>query len=383
MPEARYRAAIVGARRGLHHYQGYSGLEDRARVVALAELDPERRAAAGDELGPDVRLYADWLEMLERERPHVLHVVTNPTIPRAPWVAPAAVAGVQVLALEKPVALRPSEAHALERAAQEAGIKVTVNLQRRYMPFAETLLDLLADGERGLGPVHFVRGSVRGFVTDMYPHLADLILLAMGDAAPTHVWATAEGRETAHLPSPGPQRLLGEFSFANGARAFYEFSPTGEPAFGSRDFPATYPAEMKPWGADRCNIDIWAERGRAWWRENGTWGYQVEGRPTHITPSAFLVDDLPAQRAYTTALYDWIEGRPHRCQLPSALAGFWLQQGALHSALLGRRIAYPAAAAMSDEELDTFLERLGSAGAANGRSSGAAVPAAATPVAAR
>ena len=30
------------------------------------------------------------------------------------------------------------------------------------MPFAETLLALLADEERGLGPVHFVRGSVRG-----------------------------------------------------------------------------------------------------------------------------------------------------------------------------------------------------------------------------
>ena len=50
MAEGRYRAAIVGAKRGLHHWGGYAGLEDRATVVALAEVDPERRAALFAEL---------------------------------------------------------------------------------------------------------------------------------------------------------------------------------------------------------------------------------------------------------------------------------------------------------------------------------------------
>jgi hypothetical protein len=121
---------------------------------------------------------------------------------------------------------------------------------------------------------------------------------------------------------------------------------------------------MKPWGADRCNVDVWAERGRCWWRENGTWGYQVEGRPAYQAPSAFLVDDLPAQRVYTAALLDWIEGTPHRCQLSTAVAGFTLHLGALRSALLGRRRPYPDAAAMSDAEYDTLLERLGVPGSA-------------------
>ena len=364
MTKPKHRAAIVGARRGLHHLQAYASLEDRAEVVALAEVDPERRDAAAARLGSGVTLYADWLEMLARERPAVLHVVTNPMLPRAQWVRPAAEAGVQVLALEKPVALRPSEARALARAAEETGLKIAVNLQRRYMPFADALRALLDNPHNGLGPVHFVRGSVRGAVTDMYPHLADLMLLALGDVPPTHAWAAADGHETAH-PSPGPRYLLAEFSFASGARAFYEFSPTGEPAFGARDFPATYHPDMKPWGPDRCNVDVWAERGRCWWRENGTWGYQVEGRPSFQTRSAFLDDDPPAQRAYTAGLLDWLEGVPHRCPLSIAMAGFELHTGALHSALLGRRVAYPEAAEMTDAEYDALLERLrGPAGAA-------------------
>jgi hypothetical protein len=357
MDKRPYRTVIVGARRGLHHLRGYTGLEDRARVTAIAELDPERRAAAETAVGPDVRLYADWLEMLDRERPDILHVVTSPTIPRAQWVQPAADAGVQVLALEKPIALHPSEADALLAAAERAGIKVAVNLQRRYMPFAGVLVELLADRERGLGPVHFVRASTMGMVADMYPHLLDLVLLALGDAPPSHVWASVEGTET-DPRYPGPRQLMAEFSFVDGTRALCEISHQRASPFGMCDFPAVYPPNIPVWGPHRCNIDVWAERGRFWWREFGTWGYQVEGRPSCSEPTSFRDDDLPAQRAYTTALVDWLEGMPHRCPLATAGSGFALLNGALHSALLGRRLSYPEAGALTDTEYAQLMDRL-------------------------
>jgi predicted dehydrogenase len=357
MVERNYRAAIVGARRGLHHLEGYAGLEDRARVIALAEVDPERRAAAEAKLGPGVHLYADWLEMLERERPDVLHVVTSPTIPRAQWVQPAADAGVRVLALEKPIALRPSEADALLGAAERARIKVAVNLQRRYMPFAGVLKELLADPERGLGPVHFVRASSAGMVADMYPHLLDLVLLAVGDAQASHVWAAVEGSET-DPRYPGPRQLMAEFSFVDGTRALCEISHQRASPFGTRDFPAVYPPDIPAWGPHRCNVDIWSERGRFWWREYGTWGYQIEGRPPRQEPTAFRDDDGPAQQAYTAALLDWLEGTPHRCSLATAGAGFALLNGALRSALLGQRLSYPDAGSLSDAEYAVLMERL-------------------------
>jgi predicted dehydrogenase len=353
-----YRVAIVGARRGLHHARGYESLEHRAQVVALAEVDEDRRHAAGQRLGPGVHLYANWLEMLDAEQPDVLHVVTNPRIPRADWVEPAAAAGVSVLALEKPVALVPSDAARLYAAADETGLKIAVNLQRRYMPFADELISLLDDKEAGLGDVQFVRASLHGHVTDMYAHLLDLVVLALGGVPPSHVWAAADGRDLDSV-SPGPRALMAEFSFRNGARAFYESCPEDGPTFGGRDFTAEYPSGLPSWAPGRCNLDVWAERGRLWWREYGVWGYEVAGRPHFRAPTSFHADDLPAQRAYSAALLDWVEGTPHRCSLSAARAGLDLQLGALRSALSGRRMAFPEAAELTDLEYVELLDSLG------------------------
>jgi len=213
-----YRAAIVGTRRGLHHAKAYEGLEPRMRVVAFCEADPDRRAEAAKATGLPV--YADNGEMLERERPDIVHAVTSPLVPRALWVDPATSAGVRVLVVEKPLALRPSEAESLFDTAAGTGLKIAVNHQRRYMPFADALLDLLADEETGLGSVHFVRASTYGRVMDLSTHLLDLALLALGDVAPTHVWAVAEGFEE-HAWYPGPRRMMGTFTCASGARLLY------------------------------------------------------------------------------------------------------------------------------------------------------------------
>lgn len=350
-----YHAAILGARRGLHHAKAYEGLAPRMRVVALCEADPERRAEAAEATGQPV--YADYGEMLERERPDIVHAVTSPLVPRATWVEPAARAGVKVLVIEKPLALRPSEAAALLDVSGRTGLKIAVNHQRRSMPFADALLDLLADDEAGLGHVQFVRASTYGRVMDMSTHLLDLALLALGDARPTHVWATAEGYEE-HAWYPGPRQMFGTFTFRNGARALYEASPAGEPPFGSRTFAFDPPKGMPAYGPHRMQLDVWADRGRFWWREWGTWGYEVRGQSPFSAPAAFYDDDLPAQRAFTSALADWIEGVPHRCRLEVAALGFEALQGALRSALLGRRLAFPEAARLTDWEQEELLKRL-------------------------
>jgi predicted dehydrogenase len=331
-----YRVAIIGGRRGLHHASAYEGLEARARVVAVAEVDAERRAAAAAALGTPA--YADWREMLARERPDILHAVTTPLVPRVQWVEPAAAAGVQLLVLEKPLALTPGEGTALAAAITRTGLRVVVNHQRRYMPFAEALLDLLADPAAGLGPVHFVRASTIGKVMDLGPHLLDLALLATGDGDLIRAWATADGSED-HPEYPGPRRLLAGFATASGARVLVEATPEDEPTLGRRDFAADYPDFMPGYGPHRCNLDIWAERGRFWWREYGSWGYEVAGRPRHQAPTAFKHDDPPAQRAFTAALADWLDGGPpHRCRFDLAWRAFTALLAAGAAARAGRAL---------------------------------------------
>lgn len=287
-----YRAAIVGARRGLHHAKAYQGLENM-KVVALCEKDEERLAAGLKEL--EVPGYKSYEEMLEKERPDIVHAVTMPSIPRVTWVEPAAANGVQVLVIEKPMALLPSEAEALTRAQRKTDLKIIVNHQRRYMPFAAKLLELMAKNQ--LGQVHFVRASTQGEVMDMATHLMDVALLPLGDTPPTRVWAAAQDGSTyvnPNLRCPGD--LIATYTFTGGSRLFFE---SARSAFGTADYPgvgsACYPY--------RCNIDVWADKGRFWWRENGQWGYQVDGMAYPFWEKTdFNLDDMPAQRAFTQAL---------------------------------------------------------------------------------
>lgn len=349
-----YRAAIVGARRGLHHARAYQGLENM-KVVALCEKDEERLAAGVNEL--KVPGYKSYEEMLEKEHVDIVHAVTEPNIPRATWVEPAATFGVRVLVIEKPVALLPSEAEALERAQSKTGLKIIVNHQRRYMPFASRLLELRARGH--LGQVHFVRASTAGSIMDMATHLMDLALLALGDAPPTHVWASAQGGSTYADPNLRcPEDLIAAYTFPDGQRLFFE---TAGQAFGLADFTSKWaPGGLGEWPwRDRCSVDVWAEKGRSWWRENGQWGYHVDGMASPFwEETEFDRDDAPAQRAFTQAIATWLDNpdQPHLCRFETAKIGFDAIMAAYHSALLGSRITLPKS--FTDVEWEQLRNKL-------------------------
>jgi len=340
---AVYRTAIVGARRGLHHARAYQDLENM-KVVALCEIDDERRRAGGKELG--VKGYADYEEMLEKVRPDIVHAVTMPMVPRAIWIEPATAAGVKALVIEKPIALKPSEAESLAQAQEKTGLKIIVNHQRRYMSFSDKLREFRA--ENTLGDIHFVRACTQGEITDMDTHLMDLVLLAVGDVPPTAVWAAIEGGGTyehAHLKCP--ENLMAIYTFTGGIRVLFESS---REALGTVDFPGSNP---------RCNIDVWATNGRIWWRENGSWGYQIDGRAQQfVERTDFGVDDMPAQRRFTQAVASWLddESKLHHCRFELAKMGFDAIMAAYSSALEGRRVACPVH--FTDAEWEQLRDKL-------------------------
>ena len=151
-----YRTAILGGRRGVHHAAAYKDLENM-EVVAICEADNQRRKDVADLL--NVAVYDNYEEMLEKEQPDIVHVVTMPTIPRHIWIKSAAKVGVQALVIEKPIALRPRETELLDLVEQETKLKIIVNHQRRYLPFAEQLRQFQSD--KSLGQIHFVRAKVQ------------------------------------------------------------------------------------------------------------------------------------------------------------------------------------------------------------------------------
>lgn len=343
METTTYRTAIVGGRRGVHHARCYAGIENMS-VTGICEIDEERLKTAVAEL--NVNGYTDYAEMLKAEQPDIVHAVTEPTVPRHIWVEPAAAAGVKALVIEKPLALRPKEAAALAAAQEKTGLKIIVNHQRRYLPFAEKLLEFFA--EDSLGDMHFIRACTEGDITDMDTHLMDVVLFALQDIPITHVWGSVEGAETYHIPNRNcPENLNAIYSFENGTRVFFE---SARKAFGTVDFPGSNP---------RCNLDFWGTKGRMWWRENGSWGYHLDGM-THpfVEKTHFGEDDKFGQKAFTQAIATWLddENQPHRNRLAFALLGFDLIMAAYRSALIGERIAWPPK--LSDEEWVALRNRI-------------------------
>src|SRR6266511_4371431 len=72
---SEYRVGLVGYRRGRMLAEAWQGVEG-ARLVAVADLLPERREQARQELG-EIELYPDHLAMLEAANLDVLTIATT------------------------------------------------------------------------------------------------------------------------------------------------------------------------------------------------------------------------------------------------------------------------------------------------------------------
>lgn len=126
-----YRSVIIGASgaRARHHALAYRHV-NRARLVAVAA----RTAAPRDQLAADFGIaarYADYRDMLARERPDLVHVNTPPDA-RLEILEQVAAAGVPAAIVEKPVAIDGPDCAALAAFARASPLKVAVNHQLHY-----------------------------------------------------------------------------------------------------------------------------------------------------------------------------------------------------------------------------------------------------------
>ncbi len=149
-PEREYRACVIGdTRRG-----GYGhGLDvafqkiPRIAVVGLADPDEKGRGEAVRRSGA-ARAYADWREMLEKERPNLLAIGPRWVERRLEMVSAAASLGAHVY-MEKPIAASLEEADAIIAAAEKAGISIAVAHQARLAPTLLHLKKLVDEGLLG------------------------------------------------------------------------------------------------------------------------------------------------------------------------------------------------------------------------------------------
>jgi len=150
---SRLKVAVVGlGGNGRAFVRGY-GQSERAEVVAVCDLWPERLEAAKGEFGIK-RGYASLDEMLEREQPDVLSVHTSDHLHAEPFIK-GIEAGCHVF-VEKPMGNtmedleRMTEAvRRCERDARGPRQKTMVGQILRFNPFFAEVHRLCAAGELG------------------------------------------------------------------------------------------------------------------------------------------------------------------------------------------------------------------------------------------
>ncbi|MDX6264742.1 MAG: hypothetical protein QOH84_6430 [Kribbellaceae bacterium] len=141
-------ALVGGGLRGQLYARSAVG-SGAGRVTAIAEPDPDRRAALGAEFAvPADRLYADWSELADAGRlADAAIIATQDQLHMAPAVRMADL-GYHLL-LEKPMATTEAEADAIASAAERNGIILAVCHVLRYTPYTRMLKELLDSGRIG------------------------------------------------------------------------------------------------------------------------------------------------------------------------------------------------------------------------------------------
>ena len=183
----KYKVAVIG-RTGKGNY-GH-GLDvvwndiDQAQVAAIADVDAAGRAAAAKRLNAP-RAYADYRDMLEKERPQIVSVAARWLDCHRDMVLACAEFGCHVF-LEKPMCQTLEQADEMIAALEKRNLKLAIAHQTRYSPSLRHVQRAIADGV--LGDIVELRGrgkeDRRGGGEDLMvlgTHIMDLMRLFAGD----------------------------------------------------------------------------------------------------------------------------------------------------------------------------------------------------------
>jgi predicted dehydrogenase len=326
----QYKCALIGCgRRAAGHAAAYRSVR-RGTLVAACDPHEEKVRAFCERYGIPSQ-YTNVAQMLERERPDVIHVVTRPNA-RLDILELASDLGVPAAIVEKPIASGSEEYTALRRFAGRTRMKACVNHQLHFHPRLVELRKAVRDG--AIGRVGFVEASARLNLAYQGTHLLQLIGGFVGPAEPVSVFGQVAGAAglSGDRDHYSPDECVAAIEFSTGTRAQLLCGP----------------------GAPRTNdgaahlqkrIAVYGSFGAAEWT---MWSWQ------HTLPSGtsaggshdYFEEDALGQSALTEAAFDWLDddGRVHPTNLASALNEFNVIVGIYLSALRHAHIRLPAPA---------------------------------------
>ena len=217
------KAAVIGVgAMGRNHARVYTEIaQTKLTSVADTNLQTGQQIAAKY----SIPAYADYRELLDREKPDVVTVAV-PTRYHREVAETAMAAGADVL-VEKPIAATVEDAQALIDCAQSLGRHLMVGHIVRFSPAIQALKEHLASGELGkifqmvcrrVGPFPSRVQDV-GVVVDLAPHDLDVMRFISG-AEPVRVYAEIQQK----IHTDYEDLLTALLSFDNGMTGMLEIN---------------------------------------------------------------------------------------------------------------------------------------------------------------
>jgi len=192
------------------HAAGVLEHRDLVQAVALADISEESLRSRNEQLGGGLSPYADWKDMLRKERdrldavviclPHHLHM---------PAILDACAAGVHVLC-EKPMCMSLEEADRIAAAVKKSGITYMSAHNQLFLPIVAQMKSLIDSGR--IGRVLFVRSQdcfVARRTREQWAWRADLATQGGGEYIDTGYHPTYR---LYHLAGAKPAQVQATFS---------------------------------------------------------------------------------------------------------------------------------------------------------------------------
>ncbi|HEU0008522.1 MAG TPA: Gfo/Idh/MocA family oxidoreductase [Verrucomicrobiae bacterium] len=355
-PKPKRRAAIIGHTG--HGDYGHSldvalsGLEG-VEVVAVADPDDAGRAKAAQRI-PAPRQYADYRQMLEKERPQLVCLAPRWTDQRSAMALAALRAGAHLFT-EKPFTATLAEADEILATAGRAGLKIAVAHQMRLAPSIVRLKQSLDEG--WIGELVQLRAwgkqDTRAGGEDMLvlgSHLFDLLRYLAGDALWFSARVLQDGRDITRADARIVKEQIGpvagneihaQFAFAKGVNATFTSSarlratlgPWGIELLGSKGaarilaevFPTVYVLKAGGWDA--------SGRKDEWTRWDGDPGAKLSAEERGFGP------------ANRRVVENWLaaieQNREPACSGRAAMKSIEMIMAVYHAALSGARVTLP------------------------------------------
>ena len=336
------------------------------RTVALVDREQDGLREAQDKVGAE-RVYGDWLEMMDREKPDIVVLGSRDPVDHWPPLLEAVRRGIHVL-VEKPMCTTLEEADTLLALSKRTGSRVCVAHLARYAILFRTMKRMLDEGAIGTPLSVYGRGKEdeRGGGEDLLvlgTHILDVMCWLFGMPENLFSEVTVNGaplkptdRSVTKEPL-GPvagDNVFAHLHFPGGVRGFFEsrkgiYQPENQVRMGLTVVGTKGALSMRYTNAKPGEDDRKLRLTRSTYPVEDAADYEEVPLPEDIAIPGTepLVMDFIPYFSINNRLAAWdlaqaiLEGREPRASTADAAAVLEIIQGIYLSQLEGRRIEFP------------------------------------------